>query len=78
MFEYHLKKFTTNLTANGARYPSYNTIVGSGEKRLYPALHRKRCEMRDVDLVLIDALAMRYAGDMITRTSGQRHYPGPA
>ena len=24
-------KFTTNLNRHGARYPSYNTIVGSGE-----------------------------------------------
>ncbi len=70
MFEYHLEgEFTTNLTATVRDYPSYNTIVGSGENGCILHYTENECEMRDGDLVLIDAGCeyKGYAGD-ITRT----------
>ncbi|MCX2958425.1 MAG: M24 family metallopeptidase, partial [Serratia symbiotica] len=53
----------------GARYPSYNTIVGSGENGCILHYTENECVMRDGDLVLIDAGCeyQGYAGD-ITRT----------
>ena len=54
---------------HGARYPSYNTIVGSGENGCILHYTENECELRDGDLVLIDAGCeyKGYAGD-ITRT----------
>nr|HEK5342225.1 M24 family metallopeptidase [Escherichia coli] len=54
---------------HGARYPSYNTIVGSGENGCILHYTENESELRDGDLVLIDAGCeyKGYAGD-ITRT----------
>lgn len=57
------------FTRNGARYPSYNTIVGGGENGCILHYTENECELKDGDLVLIDAGCeyKGYAGD-ITRT----------
>ncbi|UMX55340.1 aminopeptidase P N-terminal domain-containing protein [Escherichia coli] len=62
-------KFTTNLTATVRAIRPYNTIVGSGENGCILHYTENECEMRDGDLVLIDAGCeyKGYAGD-ITRT----------
>ncbi|TQI82064.1 aminopeptidase P [Serratia fonticola] len=70
MFEYQLEgEILHEFTRHGARYPSYNTIVGSGENGCILHYTENECEMRDGDLVLIDAGCeyRGYAGD-ITRT----------
>ncbi|WP_114194607.1 Xaa-Pro aminopeptidase [Edaphovirga cremea] len=70
MFEYHLEgEILHEFTRHGARYPSYNTIVGSGENGCILHYTENECELRDGDLVLIDAGCeyKGYAGD-ITRT----------
>lgn len=70
MFEYHLEgEIHHEFNRHGARYPSYNTIVGSGENGCILHYTENECEMRDGDLVLIDAGCeyKGYAGD-ITRT----------
>ncbi|WP_431225163.1 Xaa-Pro aminopeptidase [Serratia sp. L9] len=70
MFEYQLEgEILHEFNRHGARYPSYNTIVGSGENACILHYTENECEMRDGDLVLIDAGCeyRGYAGD-ITRT----------
>ncbi|EGT0648205.1 Xaa-Pro aminopeptidase [Citrobacter braakii] len=70
MFEYQLEgEIHHEFTRHGARYPSYNTIVGSGENGCILHYTENESAMRDGDLVLIDAGCeyKGYAGD-ITRT----------
>ena len=70
MFEYQLEgEIHHEFNRHGARFPSYNTIVGSGENGCILHYTENECEMRDGDLVLIDAGCEfhGYAGD-ITRT----------
>ncbi|PAA99100.1 Xaa-Pro aminopeptidase [Serratia fonticola] len=70
MFEYQLEgEILHEFNRLGASFPSYNTIVGSGENGCILHYTENECEMRDGDLVLIDAGCeyRGYAGD-ITRT----------
>jgi Xaa-Pro aminopeptidase len=70
LFEYHLEgEIHHEFNRHGARYPSYNTIVGSGENGCILHYTENESELRDGDLVLIDAGCefKGYAGD-ITRT----------
>ncbi|EMI5491335.1 Xaa-Pro aminopeptidase [Providencia stuartii] len=70
MFEYQLcGEVEYEFTRHGARFPSYNTIVGSGENACILHYTENECEMKDGEVVLIDAGAEfdGYAGD-ITRT----------
>ena len=70
MFEYQLEgEIHHEFNRHGARFPSYNTIVGSGENGCILHYTENESEMRDGDLVLIDAGCEfhGYAGD-ITRT----------
>lgn len=70
MFEYQLEgEIHHEFTRHGARYPSYNTIVGSGDNACILHYTENESQMRDGDLVLIDAGCeyQGYAGD-ITRT----------
>lgn len=70
MFEYLLEgEILHEFSRHGARYPAYNTIVGSGENGCILHYTENESVMRDGDLVLIDAGCEYhgYAGD-ITRT----------
>ncbi|MBJ3815872.1 Xaa-Pro aminopeptidase [Shimwellia pseudoproteus] len=70
MFEYQLEgEILHEFTRHGARYPSYNTIVGGGENGCILHYTENESELRAGDLVLIDAGCeyQGYAGD-ITRT----------
>ena len=70
MFEYQLEgEIQHEFNRHGARFPSYNTIVGSGENGCILHYTENESVMRDGDLVLIDAGCeyQGYAGD-ITRT----------
>lgn len=70
MFEYQLEgEILHEFNRHGARFPSYNTIVGGGENGCILHYTEKESELRDGDLVLIDAGCeyRGYAGD-ITRT----------
>lgn len=70
MFEYQLEgEILHEFSRHGARFPSYNTIVGSGENGCILHYTENESEMQDGDLVLIDAGCeyKGYAGD-ITRT----------
>ncbi|MBJ7222364.1 MULTISPECIES: Xaa-Pro aminopeptidase [unclassified Brenneria] len=70
MFEYQLEgEIHHEFTRHGARYPSYNTIVGSGDNACILHYTENESQMRNGDLVLIDAGCeyRGYAGD-ITRT----------
>ncbi|WP_279048519.1 Xaa-Pro aminopeptidase [Cedecea davisae] len=70
MFEYQLEgEIHHEFNLHGARYPSYTTIVGSGENGCILHYTENESQMRDGDLVLIDAGCeyQSYAGD-ITRT----------
>ncbi|SFT83315.1 aminopeptidase P Metallo peptidase. MEROPS family M24B [Kosakonia arachidis] len=70
LFEYQLEgEIQHEFNRHGARFPSYNTIVGSGENGCILHYTENESQMRDGDLVLIDAGCeyMGYAGD-ITRT----------
>lgn len=50
MFEYHLEgEIHHEFNRHGARYPSYNTIVGSGENGCILHYTENECEMRDGD-----------------------------
>ena len=70
MFEYQLEgEIHHEFTRHGARYPAYNTIVGAGENGCILHYTENASQMRDGELVLIDAGCeyRGYAGD-ITRT----------
>lgn len=70
MFEYQVEgEIHHEFNRHGARFPSYNTIVGSGENGCILHYTENESQMRDGDLVLIDAGCeyKGYAGD-ITRT----------
>lgn len=70
MFEYQLEgEIHHEFNRHGARFPSYNTIVGGGENGCILHYTENERELRDGDLVLIDAGCeyQGYAGD-ITRT----------
>ncbi|WP_031519700.1 Xaa-Pro aminopeptidase [Siccibacter colletis] len=70
MYEYHLEgEIHHEFNRHGARYPAYNTIVGSGENGCILHYTENESVLRDGDLVLIDAGCeyQGYAGD-ITRT----------
>ncbi|EKN4699822.1 Xaa-Pro aminopeptidase [Yersinia ruckeri] len=70
MFEYQLEgEILHKFIRHGARFPAYNTIVGGGENACILHYTENECELRDGDLVLIDAGCeyQGYAGD-ITRT----------
>ena len=70
MYEYQLEgEIHHEFTRHGARYPSYNTIVGAGENGCILHYTENESQMRDGQLVLIDAGCeyQGYAGD-ITRT----------
>ncbi|BCG08109.1 Xaa-Pro aminopeptidase [Buttiauxella agrestis] len=70
MFEYQLEgEILHEFNRHGARFPSYNTIVGSGENACILHYTENESQMRDGNLVLIDAGCeyKGYAGD-ITRT----------
>ncbi|MGL9750365.1 MAG: Xaa-Pro aminopeptidase [Symbiopectobacterium sp.] len=70
MYEYQLEgEIHHEFTCHGARYPSYNTIVGSGDNGCILHYTENERQMREGDLVLIDAGCeyQGYAGD-ITRT----------
>ncbi|WBM71361.1 Xaa-Pro aminopeptidase [Buttiauxella sp. WJP83] len=70
MFEYQLEgEILHEFNRHGARFPSYNTIVGSGENGCILHYTENESQMRVGDLVLIDAGCEYngYAGD-ITRT----------
>ncbi|WP_312069274.1 Xaa-Pro aminopeptidase [Lelliottia nimipressuralis] len=70
MFEYQLEgEILHEFNRHGARFPSYNTIVGGGENSCILHYTENESELRDGDLVLIDAGCeyRGYAGD-ITRT----------
>ncbi len=50
MFEYHLEgEIHHEFNRHGARYPSYNTIVGSGENGCILHYTENECELRDGD-----------------------------
>ena len=70
MFEYQLEgEIHHEFNRHGARYPSYNTIVGSGANGCILHYTENESKMQSGDLVLIDAGCeyLGYAGD-ITRT----------
>lgn len=70
MYEYQLEgEIQHEFTRHGARFPSYNTIVGSGENSCILHYTENTDKMKSGDLVLIDAGCeyQGYAGD-ITRT----------
>ncbi|HAP83398.1 MAG TPA: Xaa-Pro aminopeptidase [Enterobacteriaceae bacterium] len=70
MFEYQLEgEILHEFNRHGARFPSYNTIVGGGENGCILHYTENESLLQDGDLVLIDAGCeyQGYAGD-ITRT----------
>lgn len=70
MFEYQLEgEIHHEFNRHGARFPSYNTIVGGGENGCILHYTENESPLRDGDLVLIDAGCeyQGYSGD-ITRT----------
>ena len=70
MFEFQLEgEIHHEFNRHGARFPSYNTIVGGGENGCILHYTENESPLRDGDLVLIDAGCefQGYAGD-ITRT----------
>ncbi|KAB8305333.1 Xaa-Pro aminopeptidase [Erwinia endophytica] len=70
MYEYQLEgEIHHEFNRHGARFPSYNTIVGAGENGCILHYTENEHQMRDGELVLIDAGCelQGYAGD-ITRT----------
>lgn len=70
MYEYQLAgEIEYEFTRHGARWPSYNTIVGSGDNACILHYTENESKMKEGDLVLIDAGAeyQGYSGD-ITRT----------
>lgn len=70
MYEYQLEgEIHHEFNRHGARFPSYNTIVGAGDNGCILHYTENESQMRDGQLVLIDAGCelKGYAGD-ITRT----------
>ncbi|WP_312558593.1 Xaa-Pro aminopeptidase [Atlantibacter hermannii] len=70
MFEYQLEgEILHEFNRHGARFPSYNTIVGGGENGCILHYTENESPLHDGELVLIDAGCeyQGYAGD-ITRT----------
>ncbi|OCG07097.1 Xaa-Pro aminopeptidase [Gilliamella sp. wkB178] len=70
MFEYQLEaEILHEFARHGARWPSYNTIVGGGNNGCILHYENNSAELKDGELVLIDAGCeyQYYAGD-ITRT----------
>ena len=70
MFEYQLEgEILHEFNRHGARFPSYNTIVGGGENGCILHYTENESPLQDGELVLIDAGCeyQGYAGD-ITRT----------
>ncbi|MGL5799450.1 MAG: Xaa-Pro aminopeptidase [Plesiomonas sp.] len=70
LFEYHLEaEIHHEFNRSGARFPAYGTIVGRGDNSCILHYTENESELREGDLVLIDAGAeyQGYAGD-ITRT----------
>ncbi|MBD8214744.1 Xaa-Pro aminopeptidase [Erwinia persicina] len=70
MYEYQLEgEIHHEFNRHGARFPSYNTIVGAGDNGCILHYTENESQMRDGQLVLIDAGCelQGYAGD-ITRT----------
>lgn len=56
MYEYQLcGELEYEFTRHGARFPSYNSIVGSGENACILHYTENECEMKDGEMVLIDA-----------------------
>lgn len=70
MFEYQLEaEIHHEFAWHGARFPSYNTIIGSGNNGCILHYDNNNKQLKDGDMVLIDAGCeyQYYAGD-ITRT----------
>ncbi|MGV3346627.1 Xaa-Pro aminopeptidase [Enterobacteriaceae bacterium LUAb1] len=70
MYEYQLEgEIHHEFARHGARYPAYNTIIGSGDNGCILHYTENESLMRDGQLVLVDAGCelQGYAGD-ITRT----------
>ncbi|ACR70494.1 Xaa-Pro aminopeptidase [Edwardsiella ictaluri] len=70
MYEYQLEgELLHEFNRHGARSPSFNTIVGSGGNACILHYTENESEMKEGDLVLVDAGAefRHYAGD-VTRT----------
>lgn len=70
LYEYHLEaEIHHEFTRHSARYPAYNTIVGSGENACILHYTENESLLKEGELVLIDAGCeyQGYAGD-ITRT----------
>lgn len=75
MFEYQLEgEILHEFNRHGARFPSYNTIVGGGENGCILHYTENESELRDGDLVLIDAGCeyRGYAGDITRHLPGKR------
>ncbi|MDF7670970.1 Xaa-Pro aminopeptidase [Orbaceae bacterium ESL0721] len=70
MYEYQLEAEILYEFANhGARFPSYNTIVGSGNNGCTLHYENNSCQLQSDDLVLIDAgCEYNYYASDITRT----------
>ncbi|MEX1668769.1 Xaa-Pro aminopeptidase [Zhongshania guokunii] len=70
VFEYQLEaEILHEFGRNGARYPAYSTIVGAGKNGCILHYVENSCEIRDGDLVLIDAgCELHYYAADITRT----------
>ena len=70
MMEFQLEaEFLHEFSRNGSRFPAYSSIVGGGANACVLHYIDNNCELKDGDLVLIDAGAeyQHYAAD-ITRT----------
>ncbi|MDF7666986.1 Xaa-Pro aminopeptidase [Orbaceae bacterium ESL0727] len=70
MYEYQLEaEILHEFAWHGARWPSYNTIVGSGNNGCTLHYENNSAQLRDGDLVLIDAgCEYHYYASDITRT----------
>ena len=70
VFEYQLEaEILHEFGRNGARFPAYSTIVGAGKNGCILHYVENSCEVRDGDLVLIDAgCELSYYAADITRT----------
>lgn len=70
MLEYQLEaEILHEFASNGARYPAYNSIVGSGDNACVMHYIENASKMRSGDLVLIDAgCEFEYYAADVTRT----------